>query len=215
MLFERKRNCSTLNIKEMIEIEKLKFDAAGLIPAIVQDANTRVVLMQGYMNAESVAETLRSGKVCFFSRSRQRLWTKGEESGNFLYVKEMLADCDADSLLVKAEPAGSACHTGSDTCWGEVNRASDFLRYLQCYLQKRKNDSPEGSYTARLIGLGINKVAQKVGEEAVELVIEAKDDNEELFLNEAADLMYHYIVLLIAKGYTLEDVERVLEKRHK
>ena len=198
----------------MIALEKLKFDVNGLIPAIVQDAETRVVLMQGYMNAESVAKTLDSGKVCFFSRSRQRLWTKGEESGNFLNVKEILADCDNDSLLVKAIPAGPTCHTGSDTCWGEVNRESDFLHYLQQYLRKRKNDSSEVSYTARLIGKGINKVAQKVGEEAVELVIEAKDDNEELFLNEAADLMYHYIVLLIAKGYGLEDVERVLRGRH-
>ncbi len=199
----------------MLEVKNLKFDAAGLIPAIIQDYNTRVVLMQGYMNAESIAETERSGKVCFFSRSRQRLWTKGEESGNFLHVKEILVDCDKDSLLVKAIPAGPTCHTGSDTCWDEVNREGDFLHYLQRYLQKRKEDSPEVSYTARLIGEGINKVAQKVGEEAVELVIEAKDENEELFLNEAADLMYHYIVLLIAKGYSLEDVERVLEKRHK
>lgn len=198
----------------MINVEDLKFDAAGLIPAIVQDACTRVVLMQGYMNAESIEESWRTGKVCFYSRSRRCLWTKGEESGNFLYMKGMLADCDRDSLLVKALPAGPTCHTGSDTCWGEVNREGDFLHYLQMYLQKRKEDSPEVSYTARLIGRGINKVAQKVGEEAVELVIEAKDDNEELFLNEAADLMYHYIVLLIAKGYGLEDVERVLRGRH-
>ena len=198
-----------------MDIEKLKFDDKGLIPAIIQDVNTRVVLMQGYMNRESLAETLKSGKVCFFSRSRQKLWTKGEESGNFLYVKDLLSDCDNDSLLVKAEPAGPTCHTGTDTCWGETNRESDFLFFLQSYLQKRKDDSPEESYTARLIKRGINKVAQKVGEEAVELVIEAKDDNEELFLNEAADLMYHYIVLLIAKGYGLEDVIKVLESRHK
>ena len=174
----------------MVNVTELKFDVAGLIPAIVQDADTRVVLMQGYMNRESLAETERSGKVCFFSRSRQRLWTKGEESGHFLLVKEILADCDRDSLLVKVNPVGPTCHTGQDTCWGEEN------------------------YTARLIEKGINKVAQKVGEEAVELVIEAKDDNEDLFLNEAADLMYHYIVLLIAKGYGLEDVVRVLEGRH-
>lgn len=199
----------------MIDIEKLKFDEKGLIPAIVQDANTGVVLMQAYMNRESLDETLKSGKVCFFSRSRQKLWTKGEESGNFLYLKTILADCDNDSLLVKAVPAGPTCHTGTDTCWGEVNREADFLFFLQRYLQKRKEDSPEISYTARLIQRGINKVAQKVGEEAVELVIEAKDDNEDLFLNEAADLMYHYIVLLIAKGYGLEDVIKVLEGRHK
>lgn len=199
----------------MMDIEKLKFDEKGLIPAIVQDANTGVVLMQAYMNRESLDETLKSGKVCFFSRSRQKLWTKGEESGNFLEMKDILADCDNDSLLVKAVPAGPTCHTGTDTCWGEVNRDADFLFFLQRYLQKRKDDSPEVSYTARLINRGINKVAQKVGEEAVELVIEAKDDNEELFLNEAADLMYHYIVLLIAKGYGLEDVIKVLEGRHK
>lgn len=198
-----------------MDIAKLKFDEKGLIPAIIQDANTRMVLMQGYMNRESLAETEKSGKVCFFSRSRQKLWTKGEESGNFLHVKEILSDCDNDSLLVKAEPVGPTCHTGTDTCWGEVNRDSDFLFFLQRYLQKRKDDSPEKSYTARLIAKGINKVAQKVGEEAVELVIEAKDDNEDLFLNEAADLMYHYIVLLIAKGYGLEDVIKILEGRHK
>lgn len=198
-----------------MDIEKLKFDEKGLIPAIVQDANTGVVLMQAYMNRESLEETLKSGKVCFFSRSRQKLWTKGEESGNFLSLKMILADCDNDSLLVKAVPAGPTCHTGTDTCWGEVNREADFLFFLQRYLQKRKDDSPEISYTARLIQKGINKVAQKVGEEAVELVIEAKDDNEDLFLNEAADLMYHYIVLLIAKGYGLEDVIKVLEGRHK
>lgn len=198
-----------------MDIEKLKFDEKGLIPAIVQDANTGVVLMQAYMNRESLEETLKSGKVCFFSRSRQKLWTKGEESGNFLYLKNILADCDNDSLLVKAVPAGPTCHTGTDTCWGEVNREADFLFFLQRYLQKRKDDSPEVSYTARLIQRGINKVAQKVGEEAVELVIEAKDDNEDLFLNEAADLMYHYLVLLIAKGYGLEDVIKVLEGRHK
>ena len=198
-----------------MDIEKLKFDEKGLIPVIVQDANTGVVLMQAYMNRESLEETLKSGKVCFFSRSRQKLWTKGEESGNFLSLKTILADCDNDSLLVKAVPAGPTCHTGTDTCWGEVNREADFLFFLQRYLQKRKDDSPEISYTARLIQKGINKVAQKVGEEAVELVIEAKDDNEDLFLNEAADLMYHYIVLLIAKGYGLEDVIKVLEGRHK
>ena len=199
----------------MINVTELKFDATGVIPAIIQDADTRVVLMQGYMNRESIAVTERSGKVCFFSRSRQRLWTKGEESGHFLFVKEMLADCDRDSLLVKVNPVGPTCHTGQDTCWGEKNEEADFLFYLQRYLQKRKEDSPEVSYTARLIGKGINKVAQKVGEEAVELVIEAKDNNEELFLNEAADLMYHYIVLLIAKGYGLEDVIGVLKGRHK
>lgn len=196
-------------------MENLKFDEKGLIPAIVQDAETRVVLMLGYMNRESLEKTLTSGLVCFYSRSRQKLWTKGEESGNFLYLKEIKVDCDQDTLLIKVSPAGPTCHTGTDTCWKEENQDNDFLFFLQRFLQKRKNDSPEESYTARLISRGINKVAQKVGEEAVELVIEAKDNNEELFLNEAADLMYHYIVLLIAKGYGLEDVCRVLKSRHK
>lgn len=198
-----------------MEIENLKFDERGLIPAIIQDADTRVVLMMGYMNRESLDQTLKAGKVCFFSRSRQKLWTKGEESGHFLHLVDLKADCDRDTLLVKVRPVGPTCHTGADTCWNEENTDADFLFFLQRFLQKRKNDSPEESYTARLISRGINKVAQKVGEEAVELVIEAKDDEEELFLNEAADLMYHYIVLLIAKGYGLEDVIEVLKKRHK
>ena len=198
-----------------MEIENLKFDERGLIPAIIQDADTRVVLMMGYMNRESLDQTLKAGKVCFFSRSRQKLWTKGEESGHFLHLVDLKADCDRDTLLVKVRPVGPTCHTGADTCWNEENTDADFLFFLQRFLQKRKNDSPEESYTARLISRGINKVAQKVGEEAVELVIEAKDDEEELFLNEAADLMYHYIVLLIVKGYGLEDVIEVLKKRHK
>jgi phosphoribosyl-ATP pyrophosphohydrolase/phosphoribosyl-AMP cyclohydrolase len=195
--------------------DTLKFDEKGLIPAIVQDAATGAVLMQAYMNKESLEKTLREGKVCFYSRSRQRLWTKGEESGNFLYLKAILPDCDNDSLLVKAAPAGPTCHTGDDTCWGETNRPSNFLFYLQDYLWERKNASPETSYTARLIAKGINKVAQKVGEEAVELVIEAKDHDDTLFLNEAADLLYHYLVLLMAKGFRLEDVLKILEERHK
>lgn len=198
-----------------MESDNLKFDEKGLIPAIVQDADTGVVLMLGYMNRESLEVTQKSGRVCFFSRSRQKLWTKGEESGNFLFLKEIKADCDRDTLLVKAVPAGPVCHTGTETCWGESNQTTDFLFFLQRFLQKRKDDSPEESYTARLLSRGINKVAQKVGEEAVELVIEAKDNNDGLFLNEAADLMYHYIVLLIAKGYGLEDVCRVLKSRHK
>lgn len=198
-----------------MEADDLKFDEKGLIPAIVQDADTGVVLMLGYMNRESLEVTQKSGRVCFFSRSRQKLWTKGEESGNFLSLQEIKADCDRDTLLVKAVPAGPVCHTGAETCWGESNQTNDFLFFLQRFLQKRKDESPEESYTARLISRGINKVAQKVGEEAVELVIEAKDNNDGLFLNEAADLMYHYIVLLIAKGYGLEDVCRVLKSRHK
>ena len=204
----------------MIDIESLKFDEAGLIPAIVQDADTRVVLMMGYMSRESIAETERTGRACFFSRSRRRLWTKGETSGHFLAVSGIAADCDRDCLLVKARPAGPVCHTGSDTCWGERNAppaggAADFLLYLQGYLRERREASPEESYTARLLAQGINKVAQKVGEEAVELVIEAKDENDDLFLNEAADLMYHYLVLLIAKGHGLEEVAEVLRGRHR
>ena len=196
-------------------MKKLTYDEAGLIPAIIQDVTTRVVLMQGYMNEESLRRTREEGKVWFYSRSRQRLWMKGEESGNVLHVREILTDCDGDSLLVKVVPTGATCHTGSDTCWGEENSSSDFLFYLQAYLRQRKEESPEVSYTARLIAKGINKVAQKVGEEAVELVIEAKDNHGELFLNEAADLMYHYIVLLLAKGYGLEDVVEVLRQRHR
>lgn len=199
----------------MIEIEKLKFDDRGLIPAIVQDAATGAVLMQAYMNRQSLERTLSGGRACFFSRSRGELWTKGETSGNFLHVRDILADCDADCLLVKAVPAGPACHTGADTCWGETNRREGFLLYLEEFLRVRRNDPPEESYTARLMAKGINKIAQKVGEEAVELVIEAKDDNPELFLGEAADLMYHYLVLLIAKGYSLGDVAEVLRSRHK
>lgn len=204
----------------MIDIESLKFDEAGLIPAIVQDADTRMVLMMGYMSRESIVETERTGRACFFSRSRRRLWTKGETSGHFLAVSGMSADCDRDCLLVKARPAGPVCHTGSDTCWGERNTpsaggAADFLLYLQGYLRERREASPEESYTARLLARGINKVAQKVGEEAVELVIEAKDENDDLFLNEAADLMYHYLVLLIAKGHGLEEVAEVLRERHR
>ncbi|MDD4819354.1 MAG: bifunctional phosphoribosyl-AMP cyclohydrolase/phosphoribosyl-ATP diphosphatase HisIE [Flavobacteriales bacterium] len=192
----------------------LKYSADGLIPAIIQDATTRVVLMQAYMNEESYKKTIETGLATFYSRSHKKLWTKGEESGNFLHVTEILADCDSDSLLIKVHPQGPACHTGTDTCWGEVNDADNFLFYLEKYLNERKNDSPEESYTARLIQRGINKVAQKVGEEAVEVVIEAKDDNEDLFLNECADLMYHYIVLLVAKGYHLQDVIEVLRGRH-
>ena len=193
----------------------MTFDEKGLIPAIIQDADTRVVLMMGYMNAESLRRTEETGKVCFFSRSRQRLWTKGEESGNFLEVTDIRADCDGDTLLIQARPSGPVCHTGSDTCWREENRGYHFLFRLEQLLQKRKNDAPAESYTARLLARGINKVAQKVGEEAVELVIEAKDNDKELFLNEAADLMYHSLVLLLAKGYELEDVIAVLKARNK
>ena len=185
----------------------------GLIPAIVQDNTTRVVLMQGYMNAEALLHTFESGKVTFYSRSKNRLWTKGESSGNVLQLVRVDADCDRDSLLIRAIPTGPVCHTGADTCWDEVNRG-DFLDHLERTIQDRRDNPSEGSYTTSLLRRGINKVAQKVGEEAVELVIEAKDDDKGLFLNEAADLMYHYLVLLAAKGYTLEEVRDVLRERH-
>ena len=196
------------------DVDTLTFDEGGLIPAIVQDATTRVVLMQAYMSRESYAKTQALGLATFYSRSRKRLWTKGEESGNVLHVSEILADCDKDSLLVKVHPVGPTCHLGTDTCWGEENVPENFLFYLEKYLNERKKDSPDDSYTARLISRGINKVAQKVGEEAVEVVIEAKDNDESLFLNECADLMYHYMVLLIAKGYHLQDVIEILKSRH-
>ena len=186
----------------------------GLIPAIVQDADTRVVLMQGYMNAGALTKTLESGLVTFFSRSKQRLWTKGETSGNTLRLVRIDADCDRDSLLIQAHPTGPVCHTGADTCWDAKNEG-EFLDHLERTIQDRRDNPSETSYTTSLLRRGINKVAQKVGEEAVELVIEAKDDNKDLFLGEAADLMYHYLVLLAAKGYTLEEVREVLRTRHK
>lgn len=186
----------------------------GLIPAIIQDAVTRNILMLGFMNEEALEKTKKENKVTFYSRTKGRLWTKGETSGNFLKVKNIHIDCDNDTLLIEAIPVGPVCHTGSDTCFGrETNKSTD-LRFLEQTIHERKTSPKEGSYTNELLNRGINKVAQKVGEEAVELVIEAKDDNEELFLNEAADLMYHYLVLLAAKGYELNDVIKVLKERH-
>lgn len=195
-----------------IDFEK----GGGLVPAIVQDAITRKVLMLGYMNQKAYDQTLETQKVTFYSRTKDRLWTKGEESGNFLHLVEMKNDCDNDSLLVLANPVGPTCHKGTDTCWAEDNDASfGFLSKLEAIITNRKDNPSEKSYTSSLFEKGINKVAQKVGEEAVEVVIEAKDDNEELFLNESADLLYHYLILLQAKGYTLKDVVKVLEDRHK
>ncbi|HXB06249.1 MAG TPA: bifunctional phosphoribosyl-AMP cyclohydrolase/phosphoribosyl-ATP diphosphatase HisIE [Puia sp.] len=188
----------------------------GLVPAIVQDHITEKVLMLGYMNQEALEQTQQNGKVTFFSRSKQRLWTKGEESGNFLLVKHVAVDCDQDTLLIKAEPLGPVCHTGADTCWDEKNHREDFLVCLEEIIgQRRLEGNPESSYIARLFGKGINKIAQKVGEEAVELVIEAKDHDDNLFLSEAADLLFHYLILLNAKGFTLQDVTQVLKERHK
>lgn len=191
----------------------------GLIPAIVQDAVTRRVLMLGYMNEESLKLTRDRGLVTFWSRSRQKLWTKGESSGNYLTVREIIEDCDHDTLLIKALPAGPVCHTGSDTCFNEVNdpaevTSSEFLFYLEEVISDRREYPQEGSYTNHLFSRGLNKIAQKVGEEAVELIIESKDDNKNLFLGEAADLMYHFLVLLAEKNVPLSEVIDVLKGRH-
>ncbi len=186
----------------------------GLVPAIVQDFETHKVLMLGFMNQEAVSKTEELARVTFYSRTKKRLWTKGEESGNYLLLKEMMVDCDNDTLLIKAEPTGPVCHTGADTCFSERNHPEDFLLHLEHIIELRKKASPANSYVAKLMASGINKIAQKVGEEAVEMVIEAKDDNEELFLNEGADLLFHYLLLLNAKGYKLHDVIEILQKRH-
>jgi len=190
--------------------------ADGLVPAIVQDANTKTVLMLGFMNQAAVDATIAESKVTFYSRSKNRLWTKGEESGNFLNYISMAVDCDQDSLLIQASPEGPVCHMGTDTCWGEDNNNSmAFLNKLEQIITERKNADPSSSYVASLFAKGINKIAQKVGEEAVEMVIEAKDNNEQLFLDESADLLFHYMILLQSKGYALADVAKVLAQRHK
>ncbi len=187
----------------------------GLVPAVIQDASTKNVLMLGYMNKEAYDKTVETEKVTFYSRSKKRLWTKGEESGNFLNLVEIKNDCDKDTLLITVNPVGPTCHKGTDTCWNEENEQTfGFLSQLEKVIQNRKeNQDDSNSYVASLFKKGINKVAQKVGEEAVEVVIEAKDDNEELFLNESADLLFHYLILLQAKGYTLSDVVNVLKSR--
>lgn len=188
----------------------------GLLPAIIQDAITSKVLMLGYMNAEALEKTKKEGRVTFWSRSKERLWTKGETSGNFLLVDDIKIDCDQDTILIKATPQGPTCHTGADTCFNESNSSrTGFIDQLRALIHDRKENPSDKSYTASLFAKGINKVAQKVGEEAVELVIEAKDDNKDLFMGEAADLLFHYLVLLEAKGYTLDEVMAVLEERHK
>lgn len=190
--------------------------SGGLVPAIIQDRLTSKVLMLGYMNEEAFAKTQESGQVTFFSRTKNRLWTKGEESGNFLNVVEILNDCDSDTLLIKVNPVGPVCHTGSDTCWNEKNDGDfAFLNFLQEFIQKRFLEMPEGSYTTSLFNKGVNRMAQKVGEEAVETVIEATNGTDEMFLYEASDLVYHLIVLLTSKGYSLNDLGRELKKRHK
>lgn len=195
----------------------LKYNPEGLIPAIIQDDTTKNVLMLGYMNAEAFQKTQQTNKVTFYSRSKQRLWTKGEESGNFLDVVAIKVDCDNDTLLIQARPHGPTCHKGTDTCWGEHNTSNfGFLSKLEHTIEERRaHASAEDSYVASLFAKGINKLAQKVGEEAVEVVIEAKDANDDLFLDESADLLFHYLMLLQAKGFKLEDVETVLKNREK
>lgn len=191
--------------------------AHGLIPAIIQDSETKTVLMLGYMNEESLQKTIETQKVTFFSRSKQRLWTKGEESGNFLNLVDIKNDCDGDTLLIQAKPVGPTCHTGADTCWQEENKENyGFISSLENTIKtRRENADSEKSYVASLFEKGINKIAQKVGEEAIEVVIEAKDDNDDLFLSESADLLFHYLILLQAKGFQLNDVVDVLKKRQK
>ena len=191
--------------------------AHGLIPAIIQDSETKTVLMLGYMNAESYQKTLDTKKVTFYSRSKQRLWTKGEESGNFLNLVDIKNDCDNDTLLIQVKPEGPTCHTGLDTCWQETNNQEyGFISKLENTIKvRRENADSEKSYVASLFKLGINKIAQKVGEEAIEVVIEAKDDNDNLFLDESADLLFHYLILLQAKGFQLNDVVDVLKSRQK
>ena len=189
----------------------------GLIPAIIQDSETKTVLMLGYMNAEAYQKTVETKKVTFYSRTKQRLWTKGEESGNFLNLIEIKNDCDIDTLLIQVKPDGPTCHKGTDTCWAEKNKIDyGFISDLENTIKiRRENADSEKSYVASLFKLGINKIAQKVGEEAVEVVIEAKDDNDDLFLSESADLLFHYLILLQAKGFQLNDVVDVLKSRQK
>ena len=186
----------------------------SLVPAIIQDSITNKVLMLGFMNSDALAKTNELQKVTFFSRSKNRLWTKGEESGNYLLVKEIKTDCDNDTLLIKVKPVGPVCHTGADTCWNEINKTDNFLKELEEIISERKNTPSTESYTSSLFEKGINKIAQKVGEEAVELVIEAKDSNNTLFKDEAADLLFHFLILLQAKEFKLDDIIKVLKKRH-
>lgn len=195
----------------------LDFDkVGGLIPAIIQDNNTSKVLMLGYMNEEALAKTLETKKVTFYSRTKQRLWTKGEESGNFLNLVSIESDCDKDTLLIKVNPIGPVCHTGSDTCFGETNKEDIlFFKFLQNFIEKRHQEMPEGSYTTSLFKSGVNRMAQKVGEEAIESVIEACNGTDERLIYESADMIYHLIVLLTSKGLSIEDLARELQKRHK
>lgn len=202
------------NYDDLVRRVDFSKSSSGTIPAVIQDSVTRVVLMVGYMNKEALLETIDSGLVTFFSRSKNRMWVKGETSKNYLYLVEIKLDCDFDTLLIKAKPEGIVCHTGAETCFNEENSSLDFMRNLEKIIEGRKKRPVSGSYTSTLFKKGINAMAQKVGEEAVELVIESKDNNPKLFLNEAADLLFHYLVLLQAKNKTLDDVIEVLEKRN-
>lgn len=193
-------------------IPNFKKSIDGLVPVIIQDVKTNVVLMLGYMNEEAFQKTNVDKRVTFYSRSKNRLWTKGEESGNFLEVDQILLDCDFDTILIKASPKGPVCHSGADTCFNEVNK-QNFLYQLEETIRKRKSKPTQDSYVSSLFAKGLNKIAQKVGEEAVELVIEAKDNNDELFVNEAADLLFHYLILLSAKGFSINDIINLLDKR--
>lgn len=187
----------------------------GLVPAIIQHYQSNQVLMLGFMNAEALEETKKTGRVTFFSRTRNRLWTKGEESGNFLEVKDLQEDCDQDTLLIKVDPVGPVCHTGDRSCFGDDSgNPYTFLEELQSLLKNRKSEMPEGSYTAKLFKSGTNKIAQKVGEEAIEFIIESKDKDDDKFLNEGADLLFHILILLIDRGYTLSDIAAILKERH-
>ena len=186
----------------------------GLVPVIIQDAVTRIVLMLGFMNEEALSKTIETRLVTFYSRSKQRLWTKGETSKNYLHLVDIKTDCDNDAILIKANPDGPVCHTGADTCFDEKNIDKDFLSYLEKIIRSRKEEAPENSYVSSLLKKGLNKIAQKVGEEAVELVIEAKDNNDDKFKNEAADLLFHYLVLLNLKECKLDNVVEVLKERH-
>lgn len=201
-----------LTKKNITQLDFAKGD--GLLPVVVQDAKTRSVLMLGYVNEAALLQTVQSQKVTFYSRSKQRLWTKGESSGNFLHLVDLQVDCDQDTLLALVNPAGPTCHQGTETCFGTPNEG-DFVSKLESVIQDRRDNPNEQSYTASLFRKGINKVAQKVGEEAVELVIEAKDNDKDLFLNEAADLLYHYLVLLAAKNYSWAEVLDILKSRQK
>ncbi|WP_319230018.1 bifunctional phosphoribosyl-AMP cyclohydrolase/phosphoribosyl-ATP diphosphatase HisIE [Draconibacterium orientale] len=205
-------------MRQLTDISTIDFNKMdGLIPAIIQDAETQNVLMLGFMNEDALAKTQEIGKVTFFSRTKNRLWTKGEESGNFLNVVSMAIDCDNDTLLIKVNPVGPVCHKGDDTCFEEANTGNDiqFLSYLQDFIDKRKAEMPEGSYTTSLFQKGTRKITQKVGEEAVETIIGAMANDDENFMYEAGDLLYHLVVLLTHKGYRIEDVVRELKKRHK